>query len=144
MKIRLVLIFNFVVLLTFFCSSKKSTNSIATHGNLALINGTLIDGTGTAPISHAAIVIENEMITAVGKLSEIALPSEAEIIDVDGATILPGFFNAHVHQAYNEHNLKTWAQAGVTTVRDLGGNPQNNLFAFRDRVNQSPQYARLV
>jgi imidazolonepropionase-like amidohydrolase len=72
------------------------------------------------------------------------LPSDAEIIDVAGATILPGFFNAHVHQAYNENNLKTWAQAGVTTVRDLGGNPQNNLFAFRDRVNQNPQCARLV
>jgi len=144
MKIRLLFIFYLSILLSFFYTCKKSTNPVATHGNLALINGTLIDGTGDDPIANAAIVIENELITAVGKLSEFVLPSDAEIIDVKGTTILPGFFNAHVHQAYNEHNLKTWAQSGVTTVRDLGGNLQNNLFSFRDRVNKNPQCARLV
>jgi len=144
MKIRLLFIFYLSILLSFFYTCKKSTNPVATHGNLALINGTLIDVTGDDPIANAAIVIENELITAVGKLSEFVLPSDAEIIDVKGTTILPGFFNAHVHQAYNEHNLKTWAQSGVTTVRDLGGNLQNNLFSFRDRVNKNPQCARLV
>ena len=144
MKIRLWLIIYFLILLSFSCTCKKSTNPIATHGNLALINGTLIDGTGADPISNAAIVIENEIITAVGKVSEIILPADAEIFDMKGTTILPGFFNAHVHQAYNEYNLKTWAESGVTTVRDLGGNLQNDLFAFRDRVNKNPQCARHI
>jgi imidazolonepropionase-like amidohydrolase len=144
MKIRLLFIFYLSILLSLFCTCKKSTNPIASHGNIALINGTLIDGTGADPIADAAIVIENEIITAFGKLSEIGLPSDADIIDMKGATILPGFFNAHVHQAYNENNLKTWAQSGVTTVRELGGNLQNDLFAFRDRVNKNPQCARLV
>jgi len=36
-----------------------------------LINGTLIDGTGSDPITGVVIVIEDNLITAVGKLSEI-------------------------------------------------------------------------
>lgn len=144
MKIRLLLISSLSVLLSFFVSCKKSTNPIATHGNLALINGTLIDGTGGDPIHNAAIVIKNDLITAVGKLAEMELPSDAEIIDVKGATILPGFFNTHVHDGFYQYNLRTWAQNGVTTVRDLGAIYQSNLFTYRDQLLKDPKNARLV
>ncbi len=127
-----------------FNACHKSKNPTTIDSTFALVHGTLIDGTGADPLPDAALVIEDGIIKAIGLNSQVDIPSNIKRIDVSGATILPGFFNAHVHQAYYEHYLKTWAQAGVTTVRDLGGNPQNNLFAFRDRVNQNPQYARLV
>ena len=113
-------------------------------GTLALINGILIDGTGADPIFDAAIVIQNGHTAAVGAHSEVEIPDDAKIIDVKGAAILPGFFNAHVHRGYSEYNLKAWAQAGVTTVRDLGADPQEPLFSFRDSVSKENQYARLV
>jgi len=144
MTIRLLSIFMLSFLFLFFSTCKKSTNPIATHGNLALINGTLIDGTGGNPISKAAIIIEKDLITAVGKLSEMEPPPDAEIIDVKGATILPGFFNTHVHGGYSEYNLQTWAQSGVTTVRDVGANPKNNLFYHRDRLLKNISNARLI
>jgi cytosine/adenosine deaminase-related metal-dependent hydrolase len=111
---------------------------------LAVINGTLIDGTGTDPIEDAVLIIQGERIVAVGPRSSIDIPEGAHLIDVQGATILPGFFNAHVHGAYNEEKLAAWAQAGVTTVRDLGAYQWPPSRELLDRVEKDNRYARLI
>jgi imidazolonepropionase-like amidohydrolase len=111
---------------------------------LALVNGTLIDGTGVDPVPEAVVVVHKGRILAAGSQAEVDVPGEAKIIDVRGATILPGFINAHVHLGYNEHNLETWARTGVTTVRDLGANPDEALFPRRDAALKDNRYARLV
>lgn len=116
--------------------------------SLVLLNGRLIDGTGRDPVPDAVVVIDGERITAVGTRAQVSIPANAPVIDVQGASILPGFINAHVHRAYDREALETWAQSGVTTVRDLGivgtGNNYADLFDFRDEVSQDPRYARLV
>jgi len=111
---------------------------------IALVNGTLIDGTGAAPIRDAVMVIRQGRIATVGERARINIPPDAKTIDVQGTTILPGLINAHVHQGYSEQNLKVWAQAGVTTVRDLGASPSDDLFARRDSLLEDPLNARLV
>jgi imidazolonepropionase-like amidohydrolase len=111
---------------------------------LAVVNGTLIDGTGADPIKDAALVIQGQRIVAVGPRSSISFPAGAQIIDVQGATILPGFFNAHVHGAYNEAKLSAWAQEGVTTVRDLGAYQWPPSKALLDRIEKDNRYARLI
>jgi imidazolonepropionase-like amidohydrolase len=124
-------------------SGKQPSNPVS--ASLVLVNGTLIDGTGSDPVSDAVVALEGERIVAVGTRAQLFIPPNTPTIDVQGATILPGFINAHVHQAYNRESLEVWAQSGVTTVRDLGNNgPPSDLFAFRDEVFQDPKYARLV
>jgi imidazolonepropionase-like amidohydrolase len=118
--------------------------SVSLDEILALEGGTLIDGTGTPPVNDAVIIIKNEYILSVGNRKDTEIPEGAKVIPLKGTTILPGFINSHVHRGYNEHNLKTWAYNGVTTVRDLGGNPQNNLFAFRNTVLNKKECARLI
>lgn len=59
-------------------------------------------------------------IATVGRRSIAGTPDGATLIDVGGGTILPGFINAHVHDAFSASNLRAWARAGVTTVRDEG------------------------
>jgi imidazolonepropionase-like amidohydrolase len=111
---------------------------------LALVNGTLIDGSGAAPVPDAVVLMRGGRIVAVGPRATVAIPSDAQVIDTQGGTILPGFINAHVHGSYNEQTLAAWAQGGVTTVRDLATSPLSSVFKFRDQVNTQPQYARLV
>jgi imidazolonepropionase-like amidohydrolase len=116
---------------------------------LVLVNGTLINGTGADPISNAALVIRAGRIAAVGPREKIEIPADAQVIDVQGATLLPGFFNAHVHESFDAYRLREWAQAGVTTVRDLsplsaGRSALQFDYAFKDNVQQYPAYARIV
>jgi imidazolonepropionase-like amidohydrolase len=111
---------------------------------LALVNGTLIDGTGADPLPDAALVIQEGRVIAVGPRAEINVPDDAKIIDVQGSTILPGFINAHVHLGFDEEKLEAWAQGGVTTVRDLGAFRSPDLFSRRDALLMDNGYARLV
>ena len=112
--------------------------------DLILLNGTLIDGTGAAAIPDAILVIGGGRILAAGPRGSVAIPEGVPSIDVEGGTILPGFINAHVHSGYDLENLATWAQAGVTTVRDLGRGVIPPDFSAREQAAADPRYARLV
>ncbi len=125
----------------FFTAQPKPQN----EASLYLVNGTLIDGTGREPLSDAVVAIRGGRIFAVGQRGEIEVPPQADTLDVKGGFILPGFINAHVHNAFNQANLRAWARSGVTTVRDVGAyDPPSVAFRFRDSVRSDPSCARLV
>jgi imidazolonepropionase-like amidohydrolase len=72
-----------------------------------LKNVRLIDGTGSAPIAGAAIMIEGETIVHAGRLADGDGPSEAHVVDLGGRTVIPGLIEAHIHLSYN--NVKVIA-----------------------------------
>ena len=127
-------------------SNEEAGNIDATreHHLPLVLFGTLIDGTGAEPLIDGALVVRGGRIAAVGRRDQIDIPSGAQVVDVPGTTILPGLINAHVHNAYIGSNLKAWAMAGVTTVRDLGAPYGRNYLARRERLAGDPQHARLV
>jgi imidazolonepropionase-like amidohydrolase len=130
------------------CGAGNVSEPVSVSGTLALVHGTLIDGTGTAPVADAALVMDGPTITWAGPRGQVRIPAGAVVMDVGGATMLPGFINAHVHDAYSAANLEAWAWAGVTTVRDEGilrtGVELRDLIAQRDAEWTAPRYARLV
>ncbi|HWG01028.1 MAG TPA: amidohydrolase family protein [Trebonia sp.] len=104
----------------------------------------LIDGTGGAPIPDPVVVVEGDTITGVhaGRAPEGALPADAEVLDYQGCTLLPGLIDAHVHLnlpgddtpfedtvrepdgvlvASAAGAARVALEAGITTVRDTGG-----------------------
>ncbi len=104
-------------------------------------NGTLIDGRGGIPVPNAAVLIEDNLIRAVGPASTLPMPNaEAVEIDAGGGFILPGFIDTHVHLMLEGVNLardmtapfslrfynsaqymRRTVEAGITSVRDAGG-----------------------
>lgn len=125
----------------FFTAQPRPQNEHTVY----LINGTLIDGTGREPISDAIVAIRSGRILAVGRRGEIPMPSQADTLDAKGGFILPGFINSHVHNAFNQNNLRIWAQAGVTTVRDVGAyEPPDVAFSIRDSLRSDTSCARLI
>lgn len=111
---------------------------------LILKNANLIDGTGEPSKANTYILIEEGKIKAIGTQDEVNIPSEANEIDLKGATVLPGFINAHVHQAYNEENLQSWLKAGVTTVRCLSRGVEEDFLELRDELNLNINNAFIV
>ncbi len=104
--------------------SGSSGNSRNADTVLAIVGGTLIDGTGAPPVPDAAVVISGSRIVAVGRRSEIQVPRGARMINATGATIMPGLWEMHAHYAQAEWG-PIYLASGVTTARDVG-----NQFEF--------------
>jgi imidazolonepropionase-like amidohydrolase len=85
---------------------------------LVLQGGTLIDGTGRAPIVDAVVVVNGNRITAVGPRGQVSVPPNANVIPLNGRTILPGLIDIHTH--LQEWHLPMFLPYGVTTIGDFG------------------------
>src|SRR5580700_10308503 len=99
---------------------------------IALVGGTLIDGTGRDPIPDSVVVIEKGRIVDAGPKSHVKIPGGAQKIDARGKTILPGLWDMHAHFEQVEWG-PIYLAAGVTTVRDCG-NEFEFITAVRDAV----------
>jgi imidazolonepropionase-like amidohydrolase len=103
----------------------------------ALRGARVIDGSGGAAIDNAVIVIRDGHIVAIGPSAGTPVPSDAEVVDYTGKTIIPGLISDHSHvgifvglkaapENYNRDSilrqLKQLEAYGVTTVMALGLN----------------------
>jgi imidazolonepropionase-like amidohydrolase len=97
----------------------------------ALTGARLIDGTGSAPIDRATLIVRNGRVETAGPGTAVSIPAGATRIDLSGKTIVPGFINAHAHvNAADEakqpirdqlvRQLRLYADYGVTTAIVLG------------------------
>jgi imidazolonepropionase-like amidohydrolase len=96
---------------------------------VALEHVRVIDGTGAAPVENQTIVIEQGKIVAVGTA---APPAGARVLDLAGATVIPGLVGMHEHlfypsgggiPMYNEQAFsfpRLYLASGVTTARTGG------------------------
>jgi imidazolonepropionase-like amidohydrolase len=99
---------------------------------IALVGGTLIDGTGRDPVPDSVVVIEKGRIVEAGPKSRVKIPSGAQKVDARGKTILPGLWDMHAHFEQVEWG-PIYLAAGATTVRDCG-NEFEFITAVRDAV----------
>jgi hypothetical protein len=84
---------------------------------LVVQGGRLIDGAGPPPIENSVIVIQNGRFAAVGRHGEIAVPAGAEVIDVAGKTVLPGFIDGHGH--LEDFHGELYLHLGITTCANI-------------------------
>ena len=107
---------------------------------LVLQGGTLIDGTGTAPIADALVALRGDRIMYAGTAAGAEVSTEeGQVIDTSGLYIVPGLIDLHIHftqqrgmdfTRYRNSDaaaairgvllLGQLADAGVTAVRDVG------------------------
>ena len=91
----------------------------ADTGAFALTGGTLIDGTGAAPVHDGVIVVRRGRIAAVGPRARVRVPPGTPTVDVSGKYVLPGLWDMHAHYEQVEWG-PIYLAAGVTTARDVG------------------------
>lgn len=84
---------------------------------VAVEGGTLIDGTGRAPITDAVVIIKGGRIATVGRRGQVAIPAGATVIRAEGRTILPGLVDTHVH--LRDWHMPMFLAWGVTTIADI-------------------------
>jgi imidazolonepropionase-like amidohydrolase len=119
---------------------------------VALVGGTLIDGTGRPPVSDAVVVVGRGRISCAGPRSACPIPAGVDTVDVPGLWVVPGLVDAHVHFSQTgwvdgrpdaldrrrdhpyeetiarlerepERFFRSYLCSGVTAVFDVGGYP---------------------
>ncbi len=118
--------------------------------SLALVGGTVVDGTGAPARPGQTVLVAGDRILRVGPAEAVPVPDGAEVIDAAGKWIIPGLIDAHVHffqsgglytrpdvmdlrhrRPYSEEiaairrdldaTLARYIASGVTGVVDMGG-----------------------
>lgn len=84
---------------------------------LVIRGGKLIDGTGRPAVDNSIIVIESGRFRAVGRSGEVAVPAGAEVVDVAGKTVLPGFIDGHGH--LEDFHGELYLHLGITTCANI-------------------------
>jgi imidazolonepropionase-like amidohydrolase len=79
----------------------------------AITNVRIFDGHDV--IGERSVVLEGELITAVGE----PIPPNATVVDGNGATLLPGLIDSHVHT--DVKGLRDALAFGVTTELEMQG-----------------------
>jgi imidazolonepropionase-like amidohydrolase len=96
--------------------------------DLAITDVTVFDGTGADPFK-ATVLFDGGLISAVDKSAGSAPPG-VPAIDGSDLSLLPGFFDLHVHYTFIGEPATTpqisakYAKAGVTSVYDFAQPPE--------------------
>ncbi len=118
--------------------------------------GTLLAVPGEAPLARQTLVINGDRIVRIesGFTDPDSFDGEVNVIDLSDKFVLPGLMDMHVHllgelgpdsrtkmlhvttsmaALQGAHHARITLDAGFTTVRDLGGDPEA-IFALRDAI----------
>ncbi len=97
---------------------------------IALTNVKVIDGTGAPAVTDQTILIRGERIVEVGPSRSVDVPSNAEVLDLTGHTVIPGLIGLHDHSYYTGgrgraaqlsfSGSRLYLASGVTTIRTTG------------------------
>jgi len=121
---------------------------------IAIKAGRLIDPDAATVLTGQVILIRDHRVQAVGK--NLAIPPDAELIDLSNLTVLPGLIDCHTHLADGKEdkgdpityakkstaqvafesvpNARIMLLSGFTTVRDVGAYRALNDVALRDAI----------
>jgi imidazolonepropionase-like amidohydrolase len=114
----------------------------------------LIDTKNGRVVNNPIVVISGDRIQAVGRSGEVSIPSGSKVLDLGGATLLPGLIDLHTHlndepefHGVAFHTLSAPRMAiigakgarmtldvGFTTVRNVGSSHYADV-ALRDGIN---------
>jgi imidazolonepropionase-like amidohydrolase len=95
------------------------------RGAVVLRGARIVTMRGDEIIENGDLLVRDNRIEAVGARGTVEIPGDAEVVDVAGRTIVPGFVDTHSHMwpAWGIHRRDQWIYHanlayGVTTTRD--------------------------
>ncbi len=125
---------------------------------VAIRAGNLIDPATGSVAKNQIIVVKDQKIADVG--SSVAIPADAQIIDLSNEWVMPGIMDAHTHVTFLLPNMyepleanylevskgmrvlqglkiaQTLLNAGITTIRDVGNEAGYASVDVRNAINK--------
>jgi imidazolonepropionase-like amidohydrolase len=93
------------------------------EAGLAYVHARVLDVEKGKWIDDQTVVVSDGLIAAVGPTKKTKVPPGAEVVDLAGKQLIPGIVDMHGHVDATDGVLNI--AAGVTTVRDVGNDPDD-------------------
>ncbi len=103
-------------------------------GLIALKGAKIITMKGDEVITDGTVLIENNRIKAIGKSSEVSVPSSAQTFDVKGKTIIPGLVDFHWHGPYANNQMQPQTNWNALASLAFGVTTTHNPSASTEAV----------
>ena len=100
----------------------------------AFVNVNVIPMDVEQVLRNQTVIVGGEHVTTVGPADEIAIPEGSQIVAGNGAYLMPGLADMHVHLNIdpNPDFMRLFLAEGVTTIRNLNALPDH--LRWRDQV----------
>jgi hypothetical protein len=96
----------------------------AAPGDLAITHVRVVPMAREGELADQTVIVRGDRIVAVAPAASVTVPTGVQVIDGKGHWLMPGLTDMHVH-AWSDAGLTLFVAAGVTTVRNMFGNPQH-------------------
>jgi imidazolonepropionase-like amidohydrolase len=88
---------------------------------------------GSRFVEDQTVLVDNGVITAVGAATSVAVPTNAQVIDGRGKTLVPGLWDSHQHVP-DDASGPLLLSLGITSVRDPGNITEQTLSRAQRRA----------
>jgi imidazolonepropionase-like amidohydrolase len=100
--------------------------------NIAFVGINVVPMDSERVLQSQTVMIENGRITSLHPAGNQAIPPGTRIIDGTGKYLMPGLSDMHVHLMRDTTELLLYLAHGVTTIRELAGEPM--YLGWRERI----------
>jgi imidazolonepropionase-like amidohydrolase len=110
----------------------------------------VFDAVAPAARENLVVLVTGSRITAIGTAAEVKTPPGTTVIDLPGATLLPGLIDAHSHIYLHPYNETTWndqvvketlAYRTILAVRHCEATLRAGFTSLRDLGTEGAEYA---
>jgi len=108
---------------------------------LAIRAARLFDSVAGRLLTDQVVLIKGERIAEVGPAAQVAIPADAHIVDLGGATVLPGLIDAHTHMFNYPKPGTSRETATLIAVQNLQADLRAGFTAARDMSSHGNGYA---
>jgi hypothetical protein len=130
-----------VLLLTIITGLHLASCNQQQADSIAFTNVNLVTMIDESVIEHQAVLVEGSKIVAIGDSDALEIPEATQVMDGQGAFLMPGLADMHMHtredwedqDIWPVHPLNLYLANGVTTVRDFAPQGSNLSYALRWR-----------
>ncbi len=139
-----------VVLFGILLSACTLTRDQHSEQTIAFTNVNLIPMTRETVVYGQTVLVRGSEVVAIGDYDAMSIPAGAQIIDGNGAYLMPGLADMHAHtristgdwaqpwedpEIWPVHPLNLYLANGVTTIRDLSAMDETGSYPLQLRVD---------